>query len=437
MSRWKFKGLGIDNWAKTSSTTMFISYLFNLDSDSKTSGVYKSKYWSDLPDLLYDQNIESNWLHIYVPSELLPTTKDAKRVIEKFNNSAYGRQSHVLLDSFLNINVILATLEYCFRITSLKKTLFKEAEKKCSYIWPLLEKDFRSSFSGMTVASNFLSYFLFRRATSIIPKQDKGFYLMENQGWEFGFLNAWFSSGHGNCIVGVPHSTVRYWDLRYFHDKRMYNLEGFPQPSFIAVNGRVAKNMYLNSGCPNSKLVDAEALRYLDLNSLSGCLLDISKSNNCILILGDYLQENVRQQLDILVDAIKYLKGEIKYFIKPHPMCPIFPKNYPTLNLTVIDKPIAKIINHCAAVYTSNITSAAVDAYCAGKIVISVLDPKKLNMSPLRNIEGVQFISSSIELARSLNDIDKAEGNVEMRKGYFFLDRGLPRWKKLLTEGVE
>ena len=48
----------------------------------------------------------------------------------------------------------------------------------------------------------------------------------------------------------------------------------------------------------------------------------------------------------------------------------------------------------------SCLTSAAVDAYCAGLRVISVLDPTALNLSPLRGFDEVRYVSSGQQFRR-------------------------------------
>ena len=54
-----------------------------------------------------------------------------------------------------------------------------------------------------------------------ISNQDRGCYLQENQGWEFGLISSWRQKQKG-FLYGVPHFTIRFWDLRYFFDKRYF-----------------------------------------------------------------------------------------------------------------------------------------------------------------------------------------------------------------------
>jgi len=282
--------------------------------------------------------------------------------------------------------------------------------------------------------SNLLILNLFETAFSDIPKQQQGYYLQENQGWEFGCISAWRNTGH-NILIGVPHSTVRYWDLRYFFDPRSYNQSSplkLPLPSRVAVNGVIAKKIYLEGGYPSNELVEVEALRYhhLDSDGHNMCESLTEETQQQLFVLGDYLPEYTIQQMKLLEDSAKDIDGWV-IVIKPHPACPVDLDNYPMLtsiNAIVTDQPISNLLDDCNVAYSSLTTSAAVDAYCAGLSVISILDPSTLNLSPLRDVDGVQFVSNSEELLLALQNTSKQEQPIH----YFYLDSDLPRWKKLL-----
>ncbi len=238
--------------------------------------------------------------------------------------------------------------------------------------------------------------------------------------------------------MGVPHTTVRYWDLRYYFDPRSYRSLGkcrMPSPDYVCVNGAEAKNMLLASRYPESKLIEVEALRYLHLADDSKLRLDrndIRFSERTILVLGDYLKENTSQQMELLRKASQYTNDEVQYLVKPHPACPILVEDYPELDLVVTNDPIPMLISYCSLVYTSSVTSAAVDAYCAGKHVVTALDPVKLNLSPLKGREGVSFVSSPQELAAVVSGIGQMKDIERQGKDYFYLDPELKRWRKLM-----
>jgi surface carbohydrate biosynthesis protein (TIGR04326 family) len=440
ITRWPLKGVGVDRWIHSQAKTTFVSYLFHLDLNTAKQGYFKSGYWTELPGILEQEKVQSNWLHFYVKNELLPTATDAKNLICRFNRSHTGNQNHVVLESFLGIRVLWTSIRNWYRLVKLKQVLEAGFREKCDYLWPFFEQDVQASFVGIPAMSNLMFIALFEKAMSTLPTQEQGCYLLENQAWEFGFINAWRTAKHGRKLIGLAHATVRYWDLRYFFDSRIYNIKNkcdMPTPDLIAVNGVAARKMYLDSAFPINQLVDVEALRYLYLNHLVQNIED-STSNilgeNILLVLGDYMQVNTKYQMDLLLKANQYIDTEIKYVVKPHPACPILAEDYPQLKLIVTNDPIPMLITHCSMVFTSSATSAAVDAYCAGKRVVTALDIIKLNLSPLKDCESVSFVSSPEELAAILNQIDSVKEINGQGKDFFYLDSELPRWRKLLIQ---
>ena len=278
-----------------------------------------------------------------------------------------------------------------------------------------------------------------------LPTQKQGFYLQENQGWEFGFVDTWKRSAH-NELIGVPHSTVRYWDLRYYFDSRSYEKENncnLPRPDKVAVNGNAAKAAYLAGQYPADDLIELEALRYLYLEEMINLKKNLGKSidRDNILVFGDYLPKNTDYQMTILQQASQIMDKSFEYVVKSHPAYPISIEDYPDLKLKISNSPIPKLLDHYSVVLTGGVTSAAVDAFCAGKYVITIMDPRNLNLSPLKakGLKGVSFVSSADDLAQLLNNIDKIKINININQGgnYFYIERGLPRWRKLLKVDVK
>jgi len=438
ISRWSLKGVGVGEWKKTKAKITFISYLFNLVPDATKSGRFESRYWTALPHFLEENQVESNWLHIYVEDALLPRARGAGYTVKTFNQSSASSQVHVTLHSFLSIGVVYSVLRDWYLLLRSTRSLRIALQNEGGIYWSLLENDFLNSMTGPTAMSNLLFLNLFERAMSLLPRQDKGVYLQENQGWEFGFIYSWRVSGHADLLIGIPHTPSKFWDLRSYFDPRNYLSSescALPLPDYGAMIGGISKKMYLEAGYPRDRLVEVEALRYLHLYRRvkrqydSGISL---KGQNTLLIFGDYLKENTTQQMELLQKARQYIDVKVKYIVKPHPACPILVEDYPELDLMVINKPIPELIDHCSMVFTSCSTSSSVDAYCAGKIVITALDPKGLNLSPLKGVKGVLFVSSSKELASAVNNIGEIKRIDGPGKDYFYLDPSLPRWKQLL-----
>jgi len=436
LDRWKLKGVGVEKWKNSNATTSFISYFFNLDSDASGDGKYRSGYWTDLPDVFLDNGVQTNWIHLYVVNNLLPTTSAAKDLMISLNNNYQNNQNHVFIDSFLSFNVVYKTFISWFKLLAQYGTVKQSIKEKSGYLWPLMRKDLKESLLGTIATQNLLFYYLFREGLTLLKKQKIGVYLQENQGWEYGCIAAWKHYKH-ESLIGMPHSTVRFWDLRYFFDPRTYqenNSCKIPLPNKVAVNGAVAKKNYIDGGYLIDNLVEVEALRYLQLEH-SGEKKKISSivyRANSVLILGDYLQSNTDLQMQLLQKASKQIGVQMKYIVKPHPACPILQEDYPELSMSITNRSTHELIEQCSIAYTSSVTSASVDAYCAGKPVISVLDPKSLNLSPLRGCSDISFVSTAEELAKLLNNIERIKVVDGQGEGYFYLDEKLPKWKKIL-----
>ena len=160
--------------------------------------------------------------------------------------------SFTCLDSFLSIGVLYKAICDWIRLLSRFKPLDKLILKGVhrNHFWHLLRDDFRQSMVGISAIRNTLYFRLFERALQLLPSQSLCIYLQENTDWEFSLLQNWRSEGHGR-LIGVPHTSVRYWDLQYFFDPRHFEEDrslNLPRPDIVAVNGPIAKNTHLASG---------------------------------------------------------------------------------------------------------------------------------------------------------------------------------------------
>lgn len=440
VDRWPLRGVGLKEWQQTDGRATFVSYLFNLVPDAAKEGRYESRYWAHLPDDLEGAGCKTNWLHLLVKDAVLPSAGKAADTIRDFNKTGQGDQIHVTLDAFLTARVVLKALRDLGRLTWTDRRLHQVVSLIASEgldLWPLFAEDWRQSMGGSTAMSNALNLSLFESAMKSLPKQRVGVYLQENQGWEFGLIQAWKAAGQGH-LMGSPHSSVRFWDFRYFFDPRSYKRIGdnlLPLPDQVALNGKAATDAYLDGGYPVEDLVQVEALRYLYLDELiTRPVTDSSASKGCLrlLVLGDYLVSNTLLQMRLLEQAAQSLPTGTLITVKPHPNCPIKPGDYRGLNITVTMAPIFTLLPNCDIAYTSAVTSAAVDAYCAGVPVVSVLDPNTLNLSPLRGCVGAYSASTSEELAQALISAVSAPRSAETKQTFFTIDSELPRWRKLL-----
>jgi surface carbohydrate biosynthesis protein (TIGR04326 family) len=436
-SNWALKGIGVEEWRNTNATSTFVSYLFNLVPLAVKEGRFESRYWTSLTDLLDDNLYPSNWLHIYVKDNVLPSAKKARAFIQKLNTKKPSYQVHVTLASFLSIQVVSSTLRDCYKVFRLNSLVKSHIKLTSGYLWPLFYKDCKDSMTGIPATSNLLFFNLFEKAMYELPRQKRGCYLQENISWELGFISAWQSAGHQKNLIGFPHAAVNYWDLRYFLDQRSYKNKSpnnIPLPNFVGVNGDISKQMYLSGGYPKLDLIEVESLRFLYLSNFlaSQNKKELKRTKEkVVLVAGDYLRKNTNKQFNLLSTAMSDIDQSFRFIIKPHPACPIDMKDFPSIRGELSYKPIQELMKISDIVYTSLVTATAVEAYCADLPVISFLDGKTLNVSPLRNFKGVYFVTNPKSLAKAINTLNK--NGSDQDKNYFYLDSSLPRWRKWLN----
>jgi surface carbohydrate biosynthesis protein (TIGR04326 family) len=441
LERWPLRGAGLQAWRQATGSVTFISYLFNVVPEALKEGRYESRYWGPLPEMLQSEGCNTNWLHLYLKDAILPNAKEAFGAIQAFNERGRGREIHATLDSFLSVSVVRQAIKDWMKLTWKGKRLHGSIATATKFeidLWPLFVEDWRESSCGVTAMSNVLHQSLFDAALKSLPKQRIGCYLQENQGWEFALIQHWRIANQGR-LVGVPHSSVRFWDLRYFFDPRSYRQNGsqsMPMPDHVALNGQAATDAYLKGGYPAGDLVQVEALRYLYLDNFNKRSVSdfIAKRQGLrLLVLGDYLGSNTRLQMRLLAQSAALLPTDIVITVKSHPAYPIRCEDYPELRLTMVTESLASLLAKCDIVFASAVTSAAVDAYCAGVPVVSVLDPSTLNMSPLRGYPDTFYASTPVELIRALEVIRSSHLATQIQANVFTLDRELSLWRKLLV----
>ena len=333
------------------------------------------------------------------------------------------------------IKTICDWLTLIKRSVGLENKLFNELDQSEINLWPFFRDDWRKSIFGKDSMSNLLYHNLLETALRIIPKQRQGVYLQENMAWEFGLIHAWRTAGHGR-ITGVPHSTVRFWDMRYFFDRRSYRRSGqneLPMPKHVACNGPIMLSTFQQAGYPDKYLVNLEALRYQHLKRIKSVAVPTACGKQKLprlLVMGDYLKSNTFIQMDMLEKALSLSQQKYFIIVKPHPNCSIQAKDYPSLNFKVSQHPISELLAECDIAYASSGTSAALDAYCAGVPIVSVLDPNVLNLSPLRGCDGAMFAKNAVELVHAFKMIiANSHQKTSPESNFFTLDTELSRWQ--------
>ncbi len=442
-SRWPLKRIKRPEWFKGENSVSFFSYFIHLDPESCHEGRFHSGLWGELPNILHKNGININWIQHFQQSEVVPDTSTAINFVDDFNKKSEQEGAHVFLYSFLTFQILLRVLKKWFWLINISMKLQRSIKPAFSpnnsslELWPLMKDVWYTSMRGTPAVINLLWIELFDAAIRNIPHQEKGLYLFESQAWERALIHAWHKYGHGD-LIAVAHSTIRFWDLRYFKDLRIIKSSepySMPQPDITVVNGKAAYDSYLSVSYPKEKLQECEALRYGYLYKSVKKNTGLDGSNVFeVLILGDYMPSGTHHLLSLLEASHKCLPKNIKFTVKSHPNHPVKLCDYPALDLSDTTKSLSSIIGDYDIAYSSNMTSASVDAYLVGLPVIILLDVYELNFSPLRGYSEVSFVSTTDELTSAMNEAMRNVNIKPSHEGFFHLDPSMPKWNKLLLQ---
>jgi surface carbohydrate biosynthesis protein (TIGR04326 family) len=440
-TRWRLRRTRHADWFAGDDSLFICSYFFHVVPEEAERGNFHSHYWEALHGWLRANGLNANWLQLYYRHEAVPNPDVATNWVRRFNAKREDNGSHRFVDSYLSWRVIARVLKQwlglwfdSFRLRRIRLAFQPHASNLS--LWPLMRRDWQTSMRGPAAIENLLWKELFDRALRDAPHQRSGMFLLENQSWERALIQAWRKHGHGR-LIGVAHSTVRFWDLRYFTDPRTLRSSDphpMPRADRIALNGKAACDSLIGAGYPECEIVECEALRFGHLNHVQPTNPATHKASRDlirVLILGDYFRGSTIKMLQLVQAAAPNVTRSAKYSVKPHPNSTIQPGEFPRLPFDIATGPFGAMLCDYDVVISSNMTSAAIDAYFAGLPVVVMLEDSELNFSPLRGRVGVRFVSTPAELAEALTVMGGAENKPDGRD-YFFLDPALPRWSGLL-----
>lgn len=446
--RWPLRNLEKPSWFSGDGSIFLCSYFFNLDPASAAAGGFQPRQLEGLPQHLRDHRLRANWIHHFLRSPAIPDVGTGLKWMRLFNRDADKQGHHAFLETFLSWRVLRRVLRNWLWLNLASWRLHQaraafRPKNSAVWLWPLLRHDWQASLNGAVAVNNCLWVELFDAALALMPLQKTGLYIWENQGWECALLRAWRRNGHGK-ITGVPHATVVFWHLNNFDDPRVLIADQNchkPLPDCLAVNGPMAWRAFAETGYPVERLVEVEALRFQYLiaphANKSGQRQGNAVATNCqtlkVLILGDFTLVQTLKMLGCIEAASHLMNTKLSFTLKPHPVCTIEAGDFPQLRFQLTDKPLAELTPNFNVAFCSNTSSAALDALLAGLPVVVFLDDGDFNHSPLRGVDGIQFSITARELAGALQVVTRSAHPPDAGD-FFWLDKELPRWRKLLSE---
>lgn len=422
-----------------SGSISFFDYWYRFGSTANEKREFESQYWTNLVEEL--QNIEVNWLHNLVDQH----TKSELRGVSSLKNDfnlANAKNRHSIIDSINEPTVILKSAKSYLRLLIRTRRLWKYEpafvlEETSTNFWPIFKNEWLNSLRGYEAMINCVRFHRLESILQRLPKQQIGFYLIENQPWEMALIHLWRKHGHGQ-LVGVAHSTVRFWDLRLMSDPHRFLDDAkntMPRPNLVAINGPLARASLVAAGYPENELVDVEALMYQHLANAP--TIDRHKPGKStkpttILVATDFLDSATRTQMKLLNEFLQSTESKnVRVLLKPH-WSQTFKDLHSSIEVVSGKQDLATYFDQCDVLYCSAITSAVIDGVCAGVPVIQCLDPQSFNLSPLRGRAEIQVVRTTDELKDALNNLGDTPPFIEPST-LFNLDSQIPRWKALIA----
>ena len=408
---------------------LIFSYFTHYDIKKFNEKIFYPKQWTGL----WEEIIENaNFLQIFLPNEKLKFFFQVENLVKKKNFKNLKKENFInyfiyykyFLKVFRDFKVFKSKILYYNIVKKIKDS------ENLRYFFEINEEIFISSFSGYTLLQNLLWINIFENLFKNLPKHDYGMYLFENQPWEKAFVRCWKKYNQGK-LIGYCHTTVNFWNLNYFNIKDYNSSDDFKKfsPDLIAVSSEISKNFIVNQSINLDKVIEVEALRYNWILDKKKDLNDKRIENRKIIFLGDY-DKNIN---DKLIKILKQSKDELmdlgfQVSYKPHPATKI--KNIDN-KISVIKEDLEDLINNYRYIVSSNSTSAIIETLSCGLNTFLFIDKNNFNLSPIKNTKiekNVEFFFTKDEL---INKIENSQNNFEAVE-YYYLDKKLKRWKKIL-----
>ena len=415
---------------RNESKIAFFDFLALSNLSSDTSPTYVSPFWGLVPD----SYASPSWYYIYPTNVKRRGIMFAKKKLLELNE-ADGRARELFQQniSVKNFRILLSTFIQQLRTHARFKRVLRNFQESDSELrlWPIFEDEWNESITGSTAIRHLILLFTTEQLVSEMPEFDRVFYLLENQPWELALIHCVSKHQKGE-LIGVAHSTIRFWDLRYFMDPRENSLinpqSSRPLPTRILTNGEHGTLLLRQAGFPETAVSVVEALRYSHLADLRN---SINPENGVVLLLGDFLEHANDNLVRIFRGAYDSLASKPKVQVRSHPICPLTRAQLGPLADSISPLPLETLLTNASVVVTTAASSSAAEAAVLGIPTIIVLNAHTLNYSPFRNSTDVYAIENSAQLKKLLAGSLPLEATP--LDGIFNLDRSFPRWRAELS----
>ncbi len=467
-------------------TATIVTYFPNVDMHAAGEGRFRSRYWEELHDALNARARREypggghfvRWLFIRFPSPQLSFAQ-CRKLRDLFRRTGKDGCSFHYLEEFLDTGGLWAACRRWLRLAVASLRLQGQAAAACHFagshlnFWRYAKADWAESFRGWRCLERCLQQRAFVRYADWCGPQRWTLFPLENCPWERMLTTAMRSRGAARPapasrtvpgpgaatlaagpVIGAQHSSIRPTDFRYFDDPRTFEAPDCAafQPDAIEGNGRSACRQWLDAGMPPERLGEVEALRYLYLAkderrpSATGAPdaappgrgEPVARASvRRLLLLTSFFRDETEAHLRLFARC--FHQGVLAGWdiaIKPHPYLPVKERVRELLGadaqrVSLSDAPLALALAPGVTVWTSNSTTAALEAALKGLPLMVMVPEDDFDLCPLQDVPGLARTATPDDVRRHL----AAPAVPSIPEGYLDLDPGLPRWRRLLGLG--
>lgn len=401
---------------KSISQKFYEVSFFGSFSHIKQGESFYSNIWGELPYEINKLGLNLNFFHNFLRTKNFNSLSSAINFTKRTQKS----NLHYFTNSFFSIKILKKIILHYIGIVSstffLRLKFIKHLDAKNDFLFHLKFFDFQSSVKGRDLIENIYWCVLFDEIFSIIPTQNFGIFIQENQGWEIALTYNWKLHGHG-ALISYQHATIPFWDLRYKFIYGKTNCKSSKCPDFFAVNSNSYLTQFLKYQYPSVKIKLVESTRFTISNKL------IKKTNKKILAVGG----SNNNENKLMLDCITQLT-EIQYTIhyKAHPT------NLKIIHdqrLELVSESISNIIHNYSYLIVASSSGASVDGYINNKNVFIYCPDNVINLNPIEDVDGIYTFSNYNQLLYLLKTKKRSK-----KITLFEIDKTFGKWKKLIKQ---
>lgn len=449
-----------DEDEKGKEKALIVSYFPNIDLREAASGRFRSRYWEKLHNLLNEAAERENpagshfvhWLFIRFPSPEL-SLRQGLELCRTFASKGKDGASFHYLEQFLDFKDLCKSLGRWLALCG--KSILEQGSfaGKCHFkdsslnFWPYVKEQWAESMRGWRCLERCLQNSAFKHYFRLAPSWRWILFPLENCPWERMLTQAARENDSDNPVYGAQHSIIRPTDFRYFDDPRTFSdpeCSSF-QPAIFGANGQSGLAQWAENAMPSQRRMILEALRYQYLAEEAPEARTLASDPGSpgeplelpgqrLLLLTSFFKDETNAHLALLRVALeaKALEGW-RVLIKPHPYLEVeswrdsLPKELAS-QVEIIGTPLSLALAEGGLIWTSNSTTAALEAALRALPVMVMSPVGDFDLCPIQNVPNLARTATLEDVKRYLSEMPVPE----LPRNYLDLSPGLEKWRKLL-----